>query len=389
LGFHPGDIRSLDEIAALPTIDADTIRRHLDSMCTFQRPHSRVDAISTGGTGGKPLDFYIGPERTPIEYAHLVASWRRVGYEIGMPLAVLRGRILPQTRSGMRYEYDPFLRHHHYSTLHMTDEQMRLYLQHLRGIGPCFLHVYPSSVAALARFVRRSGIAPPENVKGIIAESEIVYTDQRLMVEEVFGCRYYSCYGQTEKVVAAAECEDALEYHVWPTYGYCELLDAEGRPVTTPGQEGEIVGTGFINRVVPFIRYRTGDTAVYVGDRCESCGRRHTLLREIRGHRIQEVLIAADGSEIPWTAINMHDDAFSHVQQFWFRQDQPGRARLLIIPAEGFGHGDQRRILRSLAEKTGTQLDITIELLEGSARPLAGKAVYVDQRIARSELTEP
>ncbi len=136
------------------------------------------------------------------------------------------------------------------------------------------------------------------------------------MVEEVSACRYFSCYGQSEKVALAAGCEKSDDYHIWPTYGYFELLNERGNPVTTPGERGEIVGTSFINTVMLFIRYRTGDWATYVGDRCDVCGREHVIIRDIRGHRTQEVLITAGGAEIPWAAMDMHDDTFIHVRQF-------------------------------------------------------------------------
>jgi phenylacetate-CoA ligase len=204
------------------------------------------------------------------------------------------------------------------------------------------------------------------------------------MVEEVFRCRYFSCYGHTEKLVLAAECEHSHDYHVWPTYGYFELLDDKGSPVTTQGESGEIVGTGFINTVMPFIRYRTGDWATYVSDRCQACGREHIIIRDIRGHRTQEVLIAADGSEISWTALNMHDDTFINVRQFQFMQEKPGHAVLRIVPADGFGEGDADRICRNLGRKLDGRLTFTIELVEAIPLSIRGKAIYVDQRIQRA-----
>ena len=149
------------------------------------------------------------------------------------------------------------------------------------------------------------------------------------------------------------------------------------------GQRGQIVGTSFINTVVPFIRYRTGDYATYVGDHCEACGRQHTIIRDIRGHRTQEMLIAADGSEISWTALNMHDDTFLHVGQFQFRQDTPGRAVLRVVPAEGFGDEDQQRIQHSLGHKLDGQVTFAIELVDAIPLSACGKAIYVDQHIPR------
>ncbi len=37
------------------------------------------------------------------------------------------------------------LRHHYYSSFHLSDENMERYLRHIASIGSCFLHVYPSN----------------------------------------------------------------------------------------------------------------------------------------------------------------------------------------------------------------------------------------------------
>jgi len=381
VGFVPSELRSLEDMANLPTIDRDTLLGSFHEMCAVDPSGPGVDLVTTGGTSGRPLSFYMPADRSAIEYGFLTTSWRRVGYKMGMPLAVLCGRIVPPDRNSLRHEYDPILRYHYYSAFHMTDENMGRYLEHIGKIGPCFLHVYPSSVAALARFVSRNGVRPPGNIKGIIAESEIVYPEQRKMVEYVFGCRYFSCYGHSEKLVLAVGCEHCDDYHVWPTYGYFELLDNDGNSVTEPGGRGEIVGTGFMNTVMPFIRYRTGDYATYVGDHCEVCGRQHTIIREIRGHRTQESLVAHDGSEIPWAALNMHDDTFLHVRQFQFRQDTPGRAVLRVVVTDGFGDEDSRRILHNLGRKLDGRVELAIETVDSIKLTPRGKAIYVDQRI--------
>lgn len=382
-GFRAGDLHDLGNLDRLPTIDRDTVIANAEAMCALPPAGRDVDFVSTGGTSGRPLRFWQQAGRSAVEYAFLVTSWQRAGFSLGMPMAVLRGRVVEPDRRGLRHQYDPLLRHHYYSAFHLTDENIARYLDHIATIGPCFLHVYPSSAAALGRFCRRHDRRPPGNIRGIIAESEIVYPEQRRLVEEVFGCRYFSCYGHTEKLVMAAECEHSQDYHVWPAYGHFELLDEQGRTVATPGQRGEIVATGFMNAVMPFIRYRTGDWATYVGDRCEGCGRQQPIIREIRGHRTQESLIASDGAAISWTALNMHDDTFDRVRQFQFRQDQPGRAVLRLVTADGFDDACRKRIQSNLGRKFDGRLSFTIELAPSIPLSSRGKAIYVDQRIGK------
>jgi phenylacetate-CoA ligase len=387
-GFDPRDLRSAEDLVGLPTIDRQTVRTHLEDMCATPPRSAKVDYTSTGGSTGPPLGFYIGSERSGVEYAYLVASWERAGYRFGMPLASMRGRLVQADASGFHYEYDPLLRHHYYSNLHLTDDNAHRYLKHIAGLGPCFLHMYPSSAAALANFAKRAGVQPPPNVKGILAGSENVYPEQRRAVIATLKYRYFSWYGLTEKVVLAAECEHSDRYHVWPNYGFFELLDDNWRPITTPGQRGEIVGTGFINNVVPFIRYRTGDYATYVGDHCPECKREHPIISDIRGHRIQEVLVAQDGSLVTWTAVNVHDDTFDRVLHFQFYQDTPGRSVLRIVPAKGFRQADRDQIHSRINRKLYQRLEVDLELVDSIPLTRSGKTIYVDQRIETAMISD-
>jgi phenylacetate-CoA ligase len=106
------------------------------------------------------------------------------------------------------------------------------------------------------------------------------------------------------------------------------------------------------------------------------------LLRDIRGHRVQETLVGADGNGISWTAMNMHDDTFDNVVRFQFRQDAPGVAVLRIVPGGFFAEADRRRILARLERKLSGQIAVTLELADDIPLSPRGKAIYVDQRIA-------
>ncbi len=380
VGFRPQDLRTLDDMTRLPTIDKSVVAENLADMCTRSVDARDVDYISTGGTSGTPLQFYIDASRSSVEYAYLTTSWERAGYRLGMPMAVLRGRMVKPDRNGLCHEYDPILRHHYYSSFHMTDDNMARYLRHVRGIGPCVLHAYPSSAHALAGHMLAAGEPAPHNIRAIILESETVYPDQRETMEKAFGVRVFSSYGHSEKCVLAAQCDHSQDYHVWPTYGYFELLDERGTPIATAGQEGEIVGTGFINTVMPFIRYRTGDHATYVGERCEACGRQHTVLRDIKGRWPQGGLIAADGSVVSMTALNVHDDTFRHVREYQFHQSSPGKATLCVVPTITLDAEEKRRIVTNMNKRLQGQVVLDLEVRTELVKTERGKQPRVIQK---------
>src|SRR5438445_3604825 len=158
-GFVPGDLKSLKDLSALPTIDKETLRTHMHAMCAVSPKSAGVDVVATGGSSGEPLRFLIGSDRSAFEYAYLLASWERAGYRLGVPLAVFRGHVVKAGGDGFRHEYDPVLHRHYYSNFHMSAREMYRYLEHIATLGPCFLLVYPSSVNTIASFLEESGTA--------------------------------------------------------------------------------------------------------------------------------------------------------------------------------------------------------------------------------------
>ena len=369
------------ELEKLPLIDKQVINKYSSELITVPEDTPGVDYVSTGGSSGEPLRFLIGADRSAIEFAHLASSWFRTGYQLSTPQAVFRGQLIKADSNGLRHFYDPLLRRHQYSSFHMDDVSVKRCLTHISSIGPCYLHVYPSTMNLIVRYLNRHGVKPPANIRGLLVGSENVYEQDREAAESLFGLRYYSWYGHSEKLVMAAECEHSNSYHVFPTYGYCELVDEQGKVITTPGESGEIVGTGYINQVMPFIRYRTGDYATYVGDHCELCGRHQMILKGIRGHRTLEHLVAKDRSLIPWAAVNVHDDTFEQVQQFQFVQFEVGKAILKLVPAGAPGSVNIAKIKADLAVRLQERLDFDVEIVDEIKLTARGKSIFVDQNI--------
>lgn len=380
VGFQPGDFKRLEDLAGLPRIDRRTVAVNLHEMLTMPAGSRSVDYMTTSGAGGEPLAFYIGADRSAVEFAHLSQSWSRVGYRPGMKLAVLRGHSVPADRNGLHHRFDPLLNHHLYSSFHLAPEQMERYVAHMHRVRPNFLLAYPSSAYILGRFMHENSLEFPDSLRAALLESEPVYPHQREFLTRELRLRVFACYGHTEKLVLATECEQSSNYHAWPTYGYSEVLDAEGNPLPD-GVEGEIVGTGFINRVVPFIRYRTDDYAIPLGRRCAACGRAHAIWADVRGHRSQEFLVCRNRNLVAWTALNMHDDTFDGIVEFQFVQDRPGQACLRLVPVNGDASYDLNRIRNHLGSKLKDQIDVEIQVCASIERTRVGKRKLVVQKI--------
>ena len=204
-------------------------------------------------------------------------QWDRVGYRFTDRCVVLRGHVVNPASDGACWRKALFGRWLIMSSHLMTEETLPAYIDRIRRFRPRFIHAYPSTAVILARYMREHEIEAFPTVQAVLCGSENLYPWQRNLLAEVFGCRVFSWYGNSEQTVLAGECEESAHYHIFPEYGVVELIGQDGLPIEGPGAMGEVVATNLTNFVCPLIRYRTMDVAVATDERC-SCGRQYPLL---------------------------------------------------------------------------------------------------------------
>lgn len=119
---------------------------------------------------------------------------------------------------------------------------------------PFLIHEHPSTIYALACHREKF---PKQTSPFAVFESsgELLQPYMREKIAKVFDCRVIDRYGLAEFGVMAYEL-DGQERGL-------QVLESEGWPESRPTDDGghELVFTGFRNRLMPLIRYATGDRA--------------------------------------------------------------------------------------------------------------------------------
>ena len=123
---------------------------------------------------------------------------------------------------------------------------------------------------------------------------------------------------------------------------YAEVIGDDGNP----SDYGELTGTTFYNRVMPLLRYRTGDYARKTGETRTIDGIRKEILSAIEGRRDQTMIRLADGSDINISTIEFHDEYPLHADGVQFVQPSPGKLIVRIIRGEGFTEDGDGAFLR-------------------------------------------
>jgi phenylacetate-CoA ligase len=270
----------------------------------------------------------------------------------------------------------------------MSEANLPEYWRRLVEFDPEFLHGYPSAISALARFVLRERLqAPGLQLKAALLGSEGCTPEQRELIARAFHTRVFSWYGHSERLILAGECEHSADYHQFPDYGYLELLDEQGQPVGV-GERGEIVGTGFLNRVMPLIRYRTGDYATRLDWRC-ACGRAWDRFGNVEGRWKQDMVVGRSGALLSLAALNLHGPHFERVARYQYRQDTAGHCEICVVVDPGFTDADRRRIEDAYANKAGAEVTFVVRVVPEIELTARGKFKTLVSTLSRSQTTEP
>jgi phenylacetate-CoA ligase len=386
--FDPAAMRDFSDLANCPMLTKQDLLNHRDAMLSDAFPSSERLYITTGGSTGVPVGFYLhkGVSRAK-ETAFLETIWKRGGYFDGARLALLRGYVTTEKVNGAISSYDATRDWLILSSYHLSRERLTEYLEELAAFKPDLLYVYPSSILALAEHLQNSGTPWTIPLQGILCGSERITEPQRNLIQSIFGCRAYSWYGHSERVVLAAEGRKSKHYYFLPQYGYVEF-----GPPTGDGLR-EVIGTSFDNFVMPLIRYRTGDYVRLVENSAaldsEPAARAPLeypvpAAKEIAG-REQEFLVSATGRKISLTAFNMHDAIFNDLYAVQFYQERPGLAEFRYMPSPKFESSRLPQIQTGIRRKLGDDFEVTFRPVTEVEKTPAGKHQWLVSRLERDK----
>ena len=363
-----------------PIIDKETIQEDLTKFISTNIPESDAYYVSTGGTSGNQLKFYLDNSTYGKEWAFVMTAWGRIGFSPGDRIVSFRGVEFNNADKGIYWQINPIYNTLEMSPFHMGEENLNDYVKKIKDFKPNYIHGYPSAISILAKYIQENNENLPP-IKGILAVSENIYPWQRKLLEKAFNARVFSFYGQSERVIMASECEYSTKYHIFPEYGITELIDDNNYPVNI-GKRGELVGTSFLNYYMPFIRYKTGDFAVLDGNECP-CGRNHMIIKDLVGRWNQEMIFAKDGSLISTTALNLHSDVLEKIIKYQFYQDTEGELVIKIIPKQKFSIEDENKIKMNFYNKIGSNLDIIVEEVTEIPLTERGKHRFLIQKMGK------
>jgi phenylacetate-CoA ligase len=371
----PSHLTTLAELRTLPVLHKSEVREHQQRLVSEDEPKRGLE-IHTGGTTGTPLNIRCNRASLQRNYAFFARLLNWAGVPRGGRVATFAGRTLvPPDQSQppfwrMNFAANALLM----SSYHLSTTTIDAYLERLRTFQPALIDSYPSSLEPLARRILALG---PRAIRprAIVTSSETLFPSARQLLEDAFGCRVFDYYGGGEMAAFLSQCE-AGSYHVHPEFGIIEIL-RDGVPVA-PGETGEIVATGFVNPVMPLIRYATGDLAVQGTGRC-SCGRAFPVIEQIQG-RVDDVVITPEGRRIG--RLDPIFKSSASILEARIVQDANDHVRLEVVPAAGYSPASETVLVQELSRRLGPSMRVDVVQLPSIPRQRSGKLRMVVREIA-------
>ena len=158
------------------------------------------------------------------------------------------------------------------------------------------------------------------------------------------------------------------------------MLDKDGNQVAI-GETGEVVVTGFIEHGLPFIRYKTGDLAVYGGETeygetrlTKLCGRDVDFIYNKQKEKVFLVGFIFGG----------HIKAFNHIISWQIQQREVGKVDVFIVKGEGYTKQTESDV-KSLFENHG--FDISMNYVDRIEKTQRGKQKFLIQMMSLSDLS--
>jgi phenylacetate-CoA ligase len=380
-GVHPGDLRTLADLARFPFTVKDDLRVHYP-FGMFAVPRSQVVRLhASSGTTGKPT--VVGYTQRDIDtWAQLVArSIRAAGGRPGDIVHIAYGYGLFTGGLGAHYGAERL----GCTVVPMSGGQSQKQVQLICDLRPDIIMVTPSYMLVLVEEFRRQGLdAAASSLRAGLFGAEPWTEALRAELESRAGLDALDIYGLSEVMGpgVASECLETKDGAViWEDHFYPEIVDPATGGVLPDGARGELVLTSLTKEALPMIRYRTRDLTALLPPTARSMRRMARI-----GGRTDDMLIVRGVNVFPSQVEELVLKVAGlapHYQLVLSRAGHLDQLAVRVECLEGADAGTRRRLQHELHASIKAMIGVSADVSigdPGSLERSAGKAQRVIDR---------
>ena len=374
LGIDPRDVRTADDLARLPLLEKDELRRDPERFVARTRRARDGLTLITSGSTGQParirhdrrslLANIAFGERERVLVSKILGS--ELGHReafVGYPDGTL-DKVLDF------YEAATFVPIRPTRLALSVLDPLRDTAARLEAFRPDILGAYGNYLLAFARAMT-SGALPQLRPKLVLYGAEGLTREMRAEVAAAFGAPVLSRYNAVEVMKIAFTCETGSGFHVHEDLCHLRVVDRNGRAVPD-GTAGQVVLSNLVNHATVLLNYRLADVASFATGPC-ACGRTLRTLADVDG-RVEDVLDLGGGRALHpravWAVVKPHPE----VQRYQLVQTAARSFVLRLVIEDDAAHARLApRLVADLERLLGPGMQVVVDRHAALAADATGK----------------
>lgn len=275
-GIETGDIRSIDDLARLPSFSKSDLMASVEAHPPYGDFHGMdgdegrrsVVMHTTSGTTGTPQPLFFGAWDREVQNALLARAYLFQGMTDADVVHSIYGFGMV---NGGHYIREAVL---HFTNAMLlpagtgleTRSEQQVDLMH--RFGATAIVGFADYILKLAAVAREKGLEPGRDIPVRMISGHLASDGHEAMARAWPGAAVYDWYGVGDTGIIAAEGPDHDGLYIWEDAHLVEILDRDTLVPLVDGDAGNIcVTTLFKNTIYPIIRFNTNDVSAVLPGR--------------------------------------------------------------------------------------------------------------------------
>jgi len=378
LGLDPREIRTAHDLARLPLVGKDDLRRDPEAFVSTSRAGRGSIPFETSGSTGSRVRIRHDRRSLLANIAYGERERAVVARLLGRETGYREARL--GYAGGTLDKVYAFYRKHTWiparpQRLELSvTEALARNVEAINAFAPDILFGYGSYLHAIARAKAAGTIAikPP---KLVVYAAEPLSLAARREIEDALGAPVVSRYTAVEAFKIAYLCEQRGGFHVHEDLAHLRIVGEDGRDVRE-GDTGVVVLSNLVNRGTVLLNYLTTDLSRWSAAPCP-CGRTQRTLDEIDG-RAEDLLHLANGRIVHprgvWGVLKPHPEVLGY--QLVQRETSRFLLKLVMATADDYARL-ATQLARDMEATLGPGMFVEAERCDEVPRLAGGKVRMV------------
>ena len=359
---------------SIPIMTKKDLQIPLNNRLSKHYSSKQVYINKTSGSSGNPFVFAKDKMAHALTWAVIQNrfGWYNLDFNSSKQA---RFYGIPLDKKGYLKERfkDKLSRRFRFSVFDLSDATFENHLKIFKSTPFDYINGYTSSIVQFAKFLKQKNCvltALCPTLKACVVTSEMLFEDDKKLMETQFGVPIINEYGASELDLIAFE-NPSGRWQINSETLFVEILD-KNNTVLPYGEEGRIVITSLYNKAHPFIRYDIGD----IGILSKESTLKTPILEKLIG-RTNDIAILPSGKKAAGltfyyvTKSIIEDDSL--VKEFVIQQLEPDTFKIIYVSSETLSEEKKTTIITEMENYLEKGLHIKFEKQDQLIRSKSGK----------------